>query len=93
MPDGQLAEPLQPLPLATAEAKIEVVVTLQDSVTRLVAANAAAYSTGYDAAYTGHQQLTRRYIAELNKPRFKLQAIVGVVAAAGVGFVVGRVVP
>jgi flagellar motor protein MotB len=70
-----------------------VVVSLQDSVTRLVAANAAAYATGYDAAYASHQVLTRRYIAELNKPRFKLPSIVGFVAAAGVGFVVGRVVP
>jgi len=36
----------------------------------------------------GHQDLTRRYIAELNKPRIRLPTIVGFV---GVGFVVGRV--
>jgi hypothetical protein len=45
------------------------------------------------AAYASHQDLTRRYIAELNKPRIRLPSIVGFVAAAGVGFVVGRVVP
>ena len=70
-----------------------VVASLQDSVTRLAAANAAAYATGYDAAYASHQVLTRRYIAELNKPRFKLPSIVGFVGAVGVGIVVGRVTP
>ena len=69
-----------------------VVASLQDSVTRLVAANAATYATGYDAAYASHQVLTRRYITELNKPRFKLPTIVGFVAAVGMGIVVGRVV-
>ena len=59
----------------------------------LQAANTAAYATGYDAAYASHQDLTRRYIAELNKPRIRLPSIVGFLAAAGVGFVVGRVVP
>ena len=54
----------------------------------LQAANTAAYATGYDAAYASHQDLTRRYIAELNKPRIRLPTIVGFV---GVGFVVGRV--
>ncbi len=37
----------------------------------------------------GYQDLTRRYIAELNKPRIRLPTIVGFV---GVGFVVGRVI-
>jgi len=69
-----------------------VVASLQDSVTRLHAAN-ATYATGYDAAYASHQDLTRRYIAELNKPRIELPTIVGFVATAGVGFVVGRVMP
>ena len=41
----------------------------------------------------GHQDLTRRYIAELNKPRIRLSSIVGFVGAVGVGLVVGRVVP
>jgi uncharacterized protein YlxW (UPF0749 family) len=70
-----------------------VVASLQDSVTRLVAANAAAYATGYGAAYASHQDLTRRYIAELNKPRIRLPAIVGFVGAVGVGLVMGRVMP
>ena len=59
--------------------------------TYLVAANAAAYATGYGAAYASYQDLTRRYIAELNKPRIRLPSIVGFVGAVGVGFVVGRV--
>ncbi len=68
-----------------------VVASLQDSVTRLAAANAAAYATGYGTAYTSYQDLSRRYIAELNKPHIRLPSIVGFVATAGVGFVVGRV--
>jgi len=59
----------------------------------LVAANAAAYATGYGTAYASHQDLTRRYVAELNRPRIRLPTIVGFVGAVGVGFVVGRVVP
>ncbi len=43
------------------------------------------------AAYASHQDLTRRYIAELNRPRIKLPTIVGFVGAVGVGLVVGRV--
>jgi len=35
--------------------------------------------------------VTRRYIAQLNKPRIKLPSVVGFVGAVGVGFVVGRV--
>ena len=54
-------------------------------------ATAAAYATGYGTAYASYQDLSRRYIAELNKPRIKLPAIVGLVGAVGVGFVVGRV--
>jgi hypothetical protein len=34
---------------------------------------------------------SRRYIAELNKPRIRLPSLVGFVAGAGVGHVVGRV--
>ncbi len=62
------------------------------SVTRLVAANAAAYATGYDAAYASDQDLTRRYIAELNKPRITLGRSIGLIAAIGAGFVLGAVV-
>ena len=54
---------------------------------------AAAYATGYGTAYASHQDLARRYIAELNKPRIKLPTIVGFVGAVGVGLVVGRVMP
>ena len=58
-----------------------------------MAANAAAYATGYDAAYASYQDLSRRYIAELNKPRIRLPSIVGFVGAVGVGIVGGRVIP
>ena len=77
--------------LLAVDSLRSVVASLQDSVTRLVAANAAAYATGYGTAYTSYQDLTRRYIAELNKPRIRLPSIVGFVGAVGVGIVVGRV--
>ena len=79
--------------LLAVDSLRSVVASLQDSVIRLQAANTAAYATGYDAAYAGHQDLSRRYIAELRKPRIRLPTIVGFVGAAGVGLVVGRVIP
>ena len=66
---------------------------LQDSVTRLVAANAAAYEAGYQTAYANYQDLSRRYVAELSKPRIKLPSIVAIVGAAGIGVVIGRTIP
>jgi uncharacterized protein YlxW (UPF0749 family) len=69
------------------------VASLQDSVIRLEAAKAAAYATGYDAATASYQDLTRRYIAELNKPRIRLPSLVGFVGAVGLGLVVGRAIP
>jgi hypothetical protein len=62
-------------------------------VTRLEAANAAAYEAGYQAAYAGYQDLSQRYIAELNKPRIRLGSVIGILGAVGVGVVVGSVVP
>ncbi len=53
---------------------------------------AAAYATGYGTAYASHQDLTRRYIAELNKPRITLGRSIGLIAAIGAGFVLGAVV-
>ncbi len=44
------------------------------------------------AAYASHQDLTRRYIAELNKPRITLGRSIGLIAAIGAGFVLGAVV-
>ena len=69
-----------------------LVVALQDSVTRLTAANAFAYRVGYDAAYTGYQDLSRRYVAELRKPRVTLGNAIGLIAAAGAGFLLGEIV-
>jgi hypothetical protein len=55
-----------------------------------------SYATGYGTAYSSYQDLSRRYIAQLNRPRIRLPAIVGfvgAVGAVGVGLVVGRVIP
>ena len=46
--------------LLAVDSLRSVVASLQDSVIRLQAANAAAYATGYDAAYASHQDLSRR---------------------------------
>ena len=56
-------------------------------VTRLNAANTVAYANGYYAASAGYHDLTRRYIAELNKPRIRLPSLVGFGGAGGVGLV------
>jgi len=45
----------------------------------------------YDAAHASYQDLTQRYIAELNKPRIRRPSLVGFVGDVGVGLVVGRV--
>ena len=52
-------------------------VALQHSIMGLAAANAHAYQTGYQAAYSPHQDLTKRHIAELEQPRIKLARVVG----------------
>ena len=69
------------------------ITALQDSVTRLEAANAAAYQAGYHAAYAGYRDLSQRYIAELNKPRIRLPSAIALLGAVGVGVVVGRAIP
>ncbi len=69
------------------------VALLQDSITRLVAANAGAYQAGYQAAYAGYQDLTQCYVAELRKPRIRLPSAIALLGAVGVGVVVGRSIP
>jgi hypothetical protein len=59
----------------------------------LEAANASAYEAGYQAAYAGYRDLSERYIAELNKPRIRLPSAIARLGAAGIGVLVGRVVP
>ncbi|MBI2073734.1 MAG: hypothetical protein HYT81_12025 [Gemmatimonadetes bacterium] len=66
---------------------------LQDSITRLVAANAAAYQTGYQTAFTSYQDLSKRHIAELSKPRIGLGSALRLLGAMGLGVVVGRALP
>jgi hypothetical protein len=79
--------------LLTVDSLRLVISALQDSVTNLVAANAHAYELGYQAAYSGYQDLSDRYVAELKKPRLKLPSAIGLLGAAGVGLVVGRAIP
>jgi hypothetical protein len=50
---------------------------------------AAAYEAGYQTAYAGYQDLSRRYIAELNKPRVRLPSVIRIVGAADLGVVIG----
>ena len=71
-----------------------VISALQDSVLVLEAANASAYETGYRNAYANYQDLSRRYIAELNRPRIRVApALVGLIGAVGVGVVIGSQIP
>jgi hypothetical protein len=70
-----------------------VVTALGDSITRLVAANAHAYETGYQVAYASYQRLSERHIAELAKPRIRLRSALGLLGAAGAGLVAGRAIP
>lgn len=69
-----------------------LIASLQDSVTRLVMANAGAYQAGYRAAYAGYQDLSRRYVAELKKPRIDIPSPIGLIGAVAVGVVLGAMV-
>jgi hypothetical protein len=69
------------------------VTTLQDSITRLEEGKSLAFQAGYDHAFTRHQDLTARYVAELKKPRFSLGSTLGLcLGAAGAGALVGIVI-
>jgi len=57
-----------------------------------VGANAATYQAGYQAAYTGYQDLSQRYVAELKQPRIRLRSAVALLGAAGAGLVIGRAI-
>jgi exonuclease VII small subunit len=69
-----------------------LVALLQDSILRLEAASSLAYQAGYQAAYTGYEDLSARYVAELRKPRISWGRPVSLIAALGAGLVLGRVV-
>ena len=58
-----------------------MVTDLQDSVTRLDAANLRAHEAGYQAACAGYQDLSKRYVAELKQRRISLGRTVGLVAS------------
>ncbi len=60
---------------------------------RWVPAGSSRTEAGYQAAYANYQDLSRRYVAELQKPRIKLPSIVAIVGAAGIGVFIGRTIP
>lgn len=68
------------------------VIALQDSIARLVAANAAAYQTGYDAALASYRDLSNRHVAELKRPRIRLGSGLGLLVAGSAGVLIGRAV-
>src|SRR5207237_1301582 len=55
--------------LLAVDSLRDLVGTLQDSAILLQAANADAYRAGYQAAYSGNQEVSKKYVAELGKPR------------------------
>jgi hypothetical protein len=79
--------------LLAADSLHHLVAALQDSVARLEAANANAYRAGYEAAYAGYQDLSARYVAQLARPRLSLGSAIGLLGAAGLGIVLGTVIP
>jgi len=48
---------------------------------------------GFEAAYAGHQDLSKRHIAELRRPRIRLGSAPGLLGGAGIGVLVGRAIP
>lgn len=66
---------------------------LQDSITRLEAANADAYQAGYEVSHAAYQDLSKRHIAELRKARISLGSTLGLIGVAAVGLAAGRAIP
>ena len=69
------------------------VTALQDSVLALQTANASTYQAGYDAAYASYQDLSKRHVAELKKPRIRLGSALGILGGASLGVLVGTAIP
>ena len=61
----------------------------QDSILTLESANAQAYQAGYQAAYAGYEDLSKRHIAEPKKPRVRLGSTLGLLGATGIGVLIG----
>ena len=78
--------------LFEVDSLVALVVVLQDSVAALERASRLAFEAGYRGAYADYQDLSRRYVAELGKPRFTLGRTAGLLAAVGAGVVLGAVV-
>jgi hypothetical protein len=74
--------------LLAADSLRAQVATLRDSIVILEAANASAWETGYQAASAGYQDLSRRYQAELRKPRLTAGPALGLLVAAGAAVLV-----
>jgi hypothetical protein len=68
------------------------VTALQDSIARLDQAAALAYGAGYQSAYASYGLLSQRYIAELERPRFRLGSALGFILGAGTGIVVAELI-
>jgi hypothetical protein len=65
---------------------------LEDSVVRLVSANAQSYHAGYQAAIAGYQDLSNRYVAELKKPHIRPRAVIELIAVAGAGVLIAKTI-
>lgn len=70
-----------------------VVSALQDSILGLESAKAQAFEAGYRAAFSSYQDVSRRYLGELRKPRITLGRSIELLAAVGAGFLIARAVP
>jgi hypothetical protein len=78
--------------LASVDSLRLAVTALQDSIARLEQAAARAYRAGYQSAYDSYGALSRRYIAELERPRFRLGSALGFILGAGTGVIVAELV-
>jgi uncharacterized small protein (DUF1192 family) len=78
--------------LLVVDSLRRAVTVLQDSILRLEAAKSDAWSAGYAAANQAYEGLSRRYQAELRKPRLSLGPPVGLAAGLGVGLLLGSLI-
>ena len=78
--------------LLAGDSLRSLIIAQQDSITLLQATNTNAYRAGYQAAYTGYLSISKRYVAELKKPRITFGSTFRFVAAAGAGVLFGRAI-
>lgn len=69
----------------------QIVIALQDSVTTLEALNRKAFQEGFNVALVRYDDLSDKYISELQKGKVSLEwSIVGAAAAGVAGIFIGR---